>query len=62
MTTKFLLTEAGLISEHYLIRLTHNDPAEPWFISYSQGARAVHTRASAEAVAAFLQSTPKDIQ
>jgi hypothetical protein len=57
--TKFLQTEDGLISEHFLIRLDHNDPSEPWFITYAQGARSVHTRASAKAVAEFLQPTPR---
>jgi hypothetical protein len=51
-----LQTEDGLISERYLIRLDHNDPAEPWFITYARGTRCIDTCASAQAVADFLNT------
>ena len=58
---RYLRTDDGLISERYLIRLDHlDDPAEPWFITYACGTRAVDTRADAGAVREFLQSTPSE--
>ncbi|HEY2858794.1 MAG TPA: hypothetical protein VGJ21_10290 [Terracidiphilus sp.] len=58
--TKFLLTDDGLVSERYLIRLDRfNHPADPWFITYDRGTRAVDTRASASAVAHFLSNSPE---
>jgi hypothetical protein len=57
--TKFLSTEHGLISEHFLIRLDHNDPSEPWFVTYSRGTRSVETRADAGAVREFLSNTQR---
>lgn len=53
--TKFLSTDDGLISEHYLVRLDHFNPAEPWFITYVRGTRSVDTRAAASAVQQFLE-------
>jgi hypothetical protein len=57
---RFLQTEDGLISERYLVRLDHLDPAEPWFITYIRGTRCIDTRASAQAVVDFLCNTLKD--
>lgn len=53
----FLQTDDGLINARYLIRLDHiDDPAEPYFVTYERGQRAIDTRASAKAVAEFLAS------
>jgi hypothetical protein len=58
MTTQYLRTDDGLISERYLIRLDHlaDAPDVAWFITYALGTKAVQTRAAASAVTEFLNT------